>query len=125
MNKIKEIINILALVDKSNIFKIILISLFFVINALFQLLFVLSFYLLVQSFTEPNALMQNNAVLALKKFFNIKYNNEFSDYFVIIFFVIVIFSNIIFILSNFLKFNFSFILLTKLRSKFCQFCKKK
>ncbi len=121
MNKIKEIINILALVDKSNIFKIILISLFFVINALFQLLFVLSFYLLVQSFTEPNALMQNNAVLALKKFFNIKYNNEFSDYFVIIFFVIVIFSNIIFILSNFLKFNFSFILLTKLRSKLYNF----
>lgn len=121
MKKIKEIINILAIVDKSNIFKIILISLFFVINALFQLLFVLSFYLLVQSFTEPNALMQNNAVLALKKFFNIKYNNEFSDYFVIIFFVIVIFSNIIFILSNFLKFNFSFILLTKLRSKLYNF----
>lgn len=121
MKQIKEIINILVLVDKSNIFKIILISLFFVINALFQLLFVLSFYLLVQSFTEPNALMQNNAVLALKKFFNIKYNNEFSDYFVIIFFVIVIFSNIIFILSNFLKFNFSFILLTKLRSKLYNF----
>ena len=121
MQKIKEIINILVLVDKSNIFKIILISLFFVINALFQFLFVLSFYLLVQSFTDPNALMQNNAVLALKKFFNIKYNNEFSDYFVIIFFVIVIFSNIILILSNFLKFNFSFILLTKLRSKLYNF----
>ena len=68
MKKIKEIINILAIVDKSNIFKIIFLSLFFVINALFQLLFVLSFYLLVQSFTEPNALMQNNLVLALKIF---------------------------------------------------------
>ena len=121
MKKIKEIINILALVDKSNIFKIILLSSFFVINALFQLLFVLSFYLLVQSFTEPNLLMQNNLVLALKNFFNLKNHNGFNDYFVIIFFVIVIFSNLIFILSNFLKFNFSFILLTKLRSKLYNF----
>ena len=68
MKKIKEIINILIIVDKSNIFKIILLSSFFLINALFQLLFVLSFYLLVQSFTEPNVLMQNNLVLALKNF---------------------------------------------------------
>ena len=96
MKKIKEIINILAIVDKSNIFKIIFLSLFFVINALFQLLFVLSFYLLVQSFTEPNALMQNNLVLALKNFFNLKNNNGINDYFVIIFFCN----------CNFFKYNF-------------------
>ncbi len=123
MNKIiKNIDKILILIDKKNRFSLVLINLFFVLNAIFQFLFIFSFYLLIQSFSDPDAIMDNNLIKYLNKFLNLENGKiNLSNYFVTIFFVIVILSNLVFILANFLKFNFSFNLLTKLRSRLYNF----
>ena len=119
---IKNIDKILLLIDKKNRFSLVLINLFFILNAIFQFLFIFSFYLLIQSFSDPDAIMNNDLIVYLNKFLNLEINTKnLNYYFVIVFFLVVIFSNIIFIISNFLKFNFSFGLLTKLRSKLYNF----
>jgi len=118
LNKIiKDIYKILGLIDRRNLFSLILINLFFLLNALFQLLFIFSFYLLIQSFSDPEVIMNNNLVINLSKFLGLENDiKNLSNYFVTFFFGAVILSNLIFILANLLKFNFSFNLLTKLRS---------
>jgi ATP-binding cassette, subfamily B, bacterial PglK len=115
---IKNTKKILDLIDKSNQLKLALINVFFIINAIFQLLFVLSFYLLIQSFSNPEKFLSNKLVINFSQFMNLESDlSLLNNYFIIIFFTVVVLSNISLILSNSFKFHFSYNLLTKLRSK--------
>ena len=92
---IKNTKKILDLVDKSNQFKLALINVFFVINAVFQLLFILSFYLLIQSFSNPEKFLSNKLVINFSQLMNLEGNlNILSNYVIIIFFAVVVLSNI-------------------------------
>ena len=115
---IKNTKKILDLIDKSNQLKLALINVFFIINAIFQLLFVLSFYLLIQSFSNPEKFLSNKLVINFSQFMNLESDlSLLNNYFIIIFFTVVVLSNISLIISNSFKFHFSYNLLTKLRSK--------
>ena len=115
---IKNTKKILDLIDKSNQLKLALINVFFIINAIFQLLFVLSFYLLIQSFSNPEKFLSNKLVINFSQLMNLEDNlSILSNYVIIIFFAVVVLSNISLIISNSFKFHFSYNLLTKLRSK--------
>ena len=95
-----------------------LINLFFLVNAFFQLLFIFSFYLLVQSFSDPLKVSNNKILIFFSELIGLNHDLITSNNFLILLFsIVVIFSNLIFIFSNLFKFNFSYDLLTNLRSK--------
>ena len=115
---IKKINKIINFVDKKNSTKFWLINLFFLVNAFFQLLFIFSFYLLVQSFSDPLKVSNNEILIFFVKVLGLNHDLVTSNNFLILLFtMIVILSNLIFIFSNLFKFNFSYDLLTNLRSK--------
>ena len=90
----------------------------FLVNAFFQLLFIFTFYLLVQSFSDPLKLSDNKILIFISKLIGLDHNLVTSNNFLILIFtIVVIFSNLFFISSNLFKFNFSYNLLTNLRSK--------
>ena len=115
---VKNINKIINFVDKKNLTKFWLINLFFLVNAFFQLLFIFTFYLLVQSFSDPLKLSDNKILIFISKLIGLDHNLVTSNNFLILIFtIVVIFSNLFFISSNLFKFNFSYNLLTNLRSK--------
>ena len=115
---IKKINKIINFVDNKNFTKFWLINLFFLFNAFFQLLFIFSFYLLVQSFSDPLKVSNNEILIFFVKILGLDHDLITSNNFLILIFtMVVIFSNLIFIFSNLFKFNFSYDLLTNLRSK--------
>ena len=73
---------------------------------------------MVQSFTDPIKISNNEILIFISKLIGLDQEVITSNNFLILLFVIiVIFSNLIFIFSNLIKFNFSYDLLTNLRSK--------
>ena len=64
---IKKINKIINFVDKKSSTKFWLINLFFFVNAFFQLLFIFSFYLLVQSFSDPLKVSSNEILIFFVK----------------------------------------------------------
>ena len=121
IKKTKIIFGLAKLIDNLFIEKFIKLNFLFVLNAIFQLLFILSFYILIQSFNDPEILIKSKLINIFNdlNFYKIeKYN--LTHFALTLFFFTTIFSSLIFILTNIIKFKFSYDLLTKSRSKLYQ-----
>ena len=106
---IKNTKKILDLIDKSNQLKLALINVFFIINAIFQLLFVLSFYLLIQSFSNPEKFLSNKLVINFSQLMNLEDNlSILSNYVIMIFFLELLFYQIFHLLYQ-IVLNFIFL----------------
>lgn len=93
----------------------IFINIFFIVNALFQMLFVLSFILLVTIFTNPEVIVSNKYFIYFNKKLDFFGNIQPEILISIFFIVVVMISNISTIISNYIKFTFSNIVMTKSR----------
>lgn len=102
-------------IDEKIHIKFFKVNFFFILNALFQMIFILSFYYLVKSFDKNNDIFLDANINYIFNFFKLEKNNTF---FIYLFLFFGICSNIINITSNYIKSQFSTEFLTKSRSFF-------
>ena len=119
----KNLIKILIVFKNKYIYRLIFINIFFILNAFLQLLYIASIYPLITlilnkqdvSLSKINYLTQIIASIPLEPF----------KIYLLAFVVISLLANLSMIYSNYLNFNFTYNLLTSLRSFFfCNYSKK-
>tara|TARA_A100001015_G_C15031452_1_gene733495 strand:- start:31 stop:1173 length:1143 start_codon:yes stop_codon:yes gene_type:complete len=102
-------------IDKKVHIKFLKVNFYFILNALFQMIFILSFYYMVKSFDKNNDIFSDKNINYIFDFFKLEKNNS---YFIYIFLFFGIISNILSIISNYIKSQFSTEFLTETRSFF-------
>jgi ATP-binding cassette, subfamily B, bacterial PglK len=117
MTIIKYLLFFTKTIDDKILSKFLKLNMFFILNAVFQMLFILSFYYLVKSFNKDNSLFLDKNIIFFFDYLSLEKKNSTFIYLFLFFGVC---SNTISIISNYIKSKFSTEFLTKSRSYFYQ-----
>ena len=105
----------LNFIDNQSSKKFIFLNISFIINSIFQMVFILSFFFFLKTLDSSEDIFKSEKVVLLFDILKLEYNEIYFLYFFLIF---GIFANISNILVNYFKTNFTTIFLTKTRTFF-------
>lgn len=111
-----NLIKVLLLLNKKYIFRLISINIFFIINALVQLLYIASVYPLISLMTNQQS--YNLTKFDYLNYFTSHFNLEPTKVYLLIFLIISLVANLCIIISNYINYSFTYNLLTNLRTFF-------
>ena len=113
---IKKLYNLLKIVDKSIIFKLVILNFLFLVNSFLQLIYIYSIFPLVSSLTGYS----NESLSHIYKTKDVLNMNNLTDFefSLIIFIFFSIFANLSTMFTNYLSFNFTYSTTTSVRSFF-------